>query len=99
MTTEQQAPTQFDYLLNAMELAAQNVRPALAGYGAKRHDLFEHVRKLEQDSADLNAARLETKGLREAIGECDEWLMSLAAAAHMPTDSINAQRRKLAAAL
>lgn len=44
--------TQFDYLLNAMKLAAQQEKPAEHGYGWKRQRLYAHVRELER-KADL----------------------------------------------
>lgn len=39
--------TQFDYLLNAMEAAAQHENPAEHGYAQKRQALFAYVRGLE----------------------------------------------------
>ena len=42
--------TQFDYLLNALELAAQADKPAEHSYGAKRQALFAYVRGLERDA-------------------------------------------------
>lgn len=43
--------TQFDYLLNAMERAAQEAHPAKAGYAGKRKALFAYVRDLEARAA------------------------------------------------
>lgn len=40
--------TPFNYLLNAMERAAQAERPADHGYGEKRKALLAHVRELER---------------------------------------------------
>ena len=42
--------TEFDYLLNAMELAGHAERPFAAGYGDKRAALLDHVRALEKDA-------------------------------------------------
>ena len=42
--------TEFDYLLNAMRHAGQEVNPAQAGYGDKRRALFAHVRAMEKDA-------------------------------------------------
>lgn len=39
--------TQFDYLLNAFELASQASNPAEHGYAEKRRNLFAYVRELE----------------------------------------------------
>ncbi|MCC6650644.1 MAG: hypothetical protein IT348_05805 [Candidatus Eisenbacteria bacterium] len=39
--------TQFDYLLNAMEAAAQMENPAAYGYAEKRQALYRYVRGLE----------------------------------------------------
>lgn len=39
--------TQFDYLLNAMEAAAQHENPADHGYAQKRQALYAYVRGLE----------------------------------------------------
>lgn len=47
--TEQQ--TKFDYLLNALELAAQSDKPAEHGYAEARRALFAYVRDLERCSA------------------------------------------------
>jgi hypothetical protein len=38
----------FDYLLNAMEYAAQQDEPYKAGYASKRQAVLEYVRKLEK---------------------------------------------------
>ena len=43
--------TQFNYLLNAMEHAAQSKSPAQEGYGSKRRALLAHVRELERKAA------------------------------------------------
>jgi hypothetical protein len=48
--------TQFDYLLNAMELAAQHTNPAEHGYAQKRQALYAYVRGLENLLADLAPA-------------------------------------------
>jgi hypothetical protein len=37
----------FEYLLNAMEHAAQSSNPALEGYGIKRRKVLEYVEQLE----------------------------------------------------
>jgi hypothetical protein len=42
--------TKFDYLLNAVDHAAQAEHPAVAGYAGKRRLLLEHVRALEKDA-------------------------------------------------
>lgn len=39
----------FEYLLNAMENAAQSDRPAEQGYAAKRRAVFQHVEDLQAD--------------------------------------------------
>lgn len=44
--------TEFDYLLNRMELAGQNEEPAKHGYGDHRRALYAYVRKLEATAAD-----------------------------------------------
>lgn len=48
--------TQFDYLLNALEAAAQTDAPAEHGYGEKRRKLYQHVRELERKAANYDAA-------------------------------------------
>lgn len=47
MPGNDEALTQFCYLLNAFEAASQSERPAENGYGRKRQALFAHVRALE----------------------------------------------------
>jgi hypothetical protein len=50
---EMKAPTtftQFDYLLNSMELAGKQDTPAEHGYGDKRRALYAYVRDLEARS-------------------------------------------------
>jgi hypothetical protein len=44
--------TEFDYLLNALQFAAQADNPAKADYAGKRQALLRHVRELER-KADL----------------------------------------------
>ncbi len=39
--------TDFDYLLNRMELASQADEPAKHDYGGHRQALFKHVRNME----------------------------------------------------
>lgn len=41
---------QFHYLLNAVERAAQNESPNLAGYAGKRSALIEHLAALNRDA-------------------------------------------------
>ena len=43
-------PTEFDYLLNRMEHAAQQETPADHHYGTHRASLMRHVRALERDA-------------------------------------------------
>lgn len=45
--------TQFDYLLNAMEAAAQHENPADHGYAQKRQALYAYVRGLENRPSPL----------------------------------------------
>jgi hypothetical protein len=54
-------PTEFDYLLNAMERAAQAKNPAKAGYAAKRKAVLEHVAKMTRASIEgaKDAERLD----------------------------------------
>lgn len=52
-------PTQFDYLLNAMEAAGLADKPAECGYGDKRKALFAHVRALERNLIACRAALVE----------------------------------------
>jgi hypothetical protein len=40
--------TQFDYLLNAVDLALQHADPASQDYAGKRKALFRYVRELER---------------------------------------------------
>ena len=58
MTTEalRQEFTQFDYLLNAFELASQSDKPAEHGYGEKRRALYAYVRGLEAASLRSSSA-------------------------------------------
>jgi hypothetical protein len=49
--------TQFDYLLNALEFAAQAENPAKADYGGARQRLFAHVRELARKAAVYDAMR------------------------------------------
>lgn len=44
--------SRFVYLLNAMELAAEEVSPSLAGYGEKRRAVFEYVEDIERRLAE-----------------------------------------------
>lgn len=46
--------TQFDYLLNAMEAAAQQENPASYGYAQKRQALYAYVRGLENRPSPLD---------------------------------------------
>jgi hypothetical protein len=48
MVTMSEKSSQFDYLLNAMILAAQSDNPAEHGYPAKRKALVAYVRRLEK---------------------------------------------------
>jgi hypothetical protein len=47
MTEPKVVTKQFDYLLNAFELASQSDKPAENGYAEKRAALFAYVRSLE----------------------------------------------------
>lgn len=58
--------TQFDYLLNALELAAQADQPAEHGYGEKRRALYAHVRELERKAAAFDA-RQTPDGVAAAV--------------------------------
>jgi hypothetical protein len=49
--------TQFDYLLNAMEAAAQHENPAEHGYAQKRQALYAYVRGLENRPSPLAEQR------------------------------------------
>lgn len=74
-TQAQEQRTQFDYLLNALEHAAQSDKPAAEGYGAKRAALFAYVRDLEAratppSSAAPNLAR-EVKNALSINGHID----------------------------
>jgi len=60
--------TQFDYLLNAFECAAQNHEPYLEGYHAKRVALFAYVRDLEARSRSASAPAAEP-AWQPAMGE------------------------------
>lgn len=46
------APRAFEYLLNAMELAAHEENPADHGYKAKRAAVFAYVAKLAAEKAE-----------------------------------------------
>jgi len=59
-------PTQFDYLLNAMEAAGLADKPAECGYGDKRKALFAHVRALERNLIACRAALVELVRLLDA---------------------------------
>jgi hypothetical protein len=48
--------TQFDYLLNAFELASQSETPAELHYAEKRRALYDYVRQLESDALMLKYA-------------------------------------------
>jgi hypothetical protein len=67
--------TEFDYLLNALELASQSAHPSQEGYGDKRLALFAYVRKLEAPTipADVGRRAMEALNLSggwvEAYGE------------------------------
>jgi hypothetical protein len=41
----------FEYLLNAMEVAAQSSNPWLAGYAEKRRAVFAYVAELQRRAA------------------------------------------------
>ena len=47
----------FEYLLNAMENAAQSENPAKNGYAAKRRAVFEYVESLQRDRAAYDELR------------------------------------------
>jgi hypothetical protein len=49
--------TQFNYLLNAFELASKAERPVDHGYRDKRVALIAHVRELERKAAAFEALR------------------------------------------
>lgn len=51
MTPTREQRTQFDYLLNAVDAAAQHENPAAHGYAEKRQALFAYVRGLENRAA------------------------------------------------
>lgn len=55
--------TQFDYLLNAFEEAAQAGDPAAHNYGEKRRALIAHVRQLEAAKIVLEGSRTMTRFL------------------------------------
>ena len=74
MTTD--TPTQFDYLLNAMEIAGQADKPAEHRYGDKRRALFTHVRTLERDLSECRAA------LAELVAVDNLWCTAKAAGTH-----------------
>jgi hypothetical protein len=57
--------TAIDYLMNAMERAAQAKNPAKAGYAAKRAALFREIRRLEESAKELNVERARIDWLQE----------------------------------
>jgi hypothetical protein len=57
--------SQFIYLLNAMENAAQAADPSTAGYGLKRRAVLEYVEKLESSPPEAEG---EAEHLRMQIG-------------------------------
>jgi hypothetical protein len=62
--------TQFDYLLNAFELATQADHPSALSYGDKRRALFDYVRKAEaalDEVATLRAERDRQDQIRESL--------------------------------
>jgi ribosomal protein L37AE/L43A len=60
MTTGQaERLTQFDYLLNAFELATQADHPSALSYGDKRRALFDYVRKAEAALDEVTTLRTE----------------------------------------
>ena len=53
--------SQFTYLLNAMENAAQANDPATAGYGLARRAVLEYVQSLEELERALRDIEMETR--------------------------------------
>ncbi len=81
--------TQFNYLLNAFELATQAAEPAKYGYAEKRRALLAHVRELERKAA--VADRLDAPpGRTPEAGQCwkvgDEFLPFHPQASHVRPD-------------
>jgi hypothetical protein len=66
--------TQFDYLLNALESAAQADKPAEHGYAEERRALFAYVRDLERRAAETTELRAKAAALREAVVALDNLL-------------------------
>jgi len=47
-------PRRFEYLLNAMELSAQQDDPSKHGYASNRRAVLDYVAELERDRAALH---------------------------------------------
>jgi hypothetical protein len=58
--------TQFDYLLNSLEFAAQSENPARADYGGHRRRLFEYVRDLEARASTVQQVGAEWQPIASA---------------------------------
>ena len=71
-------PRTFEYLLNAMEEAAQSSIPHKLGYGDKRKGVFDYVSQLERE---LAAALAELANVKDdfdaAIEQRDEMKLTL----------------------
>ncbi len=67
--------TQFDYLLNAMELAGHEPKPFEAGYGDKRAALLDHVRALEKDAERYRWLRARTHKAWELFEPPTVWFV------------------------
>lgn len=57
--------TEFDYLLNRLELVSKNEQPALHGYKSRRTALFAYVRGLEARAASPVDAQLLAERFHE----------------------------------
>jgi hypothetical protein len=66
--------TQFDYLLNAMELAGQHPDPPSQQFSDKRRALFRYVRRLEAAVEPSVAARVRSLEERVATLESQDAL-------------------------
>lgn len=62
------ADRQFEYLLNAMENAAQSASPALQGYGEKRKAVLDYVAALRSEPVQRESPELRIAGSRSNSG-------------------------------
>lgn len=88
-------PTEFDYLLNAFEMASQHTHPSTQGYLEKRRAVLAYVSSLSDKVERMEQALIEIANLRNGLGPSPASAMQALAVAALvdPPEDTRAQEK------